>query len=336
MRELSESESRILLSLLEHAWGVQPARHARDDTPSSTFYSVKQKAYDGGWVIDRYLPNPWKAGIAIVEVTLATPKALEFSDLVTRWALDPETVVLWTGLNSIFAVFFRKPASNSAPQPVPHPGKTSIRLSPCTGSAPVFFDYSGMWSHFIGSKKSATYPRPLATLSDRAREVNPMLIQKLVCDNPCGDRVPAKPHRWMTPHLLPRNLRKLIRGGAVQSRTVLNLESIPPFQGKMIGDLVFFTGTLRRGAKASTILAELNERCGIYPYLLVEDEDYILIGTVGGVDATSSKNWRFPQTRHPALDSLRHVVDDLNMVIERADTVRKLIDHAYGRVMQNT
>jgi hypothetical protein len=328
MYELTESEGLTLLTVLARAGENTHRGLEGRSLPSSTFYSVRRRAYEAGWLSDRYVPNPWVNGFSAVECLLAKPSAPDFAAWGKKWAADPENVVLWIGLNSIFGLFFRRNLDSTAWKEC-----TRVRVTPTSGSAPVFFDYSRLWGKFLGAQVPTRYPRPLVTRTlheDRTRIS--VLKELLARDAPPGP-VPVRSRIWHLPSGLPRSQQRLLDWGIVQSRTFLNVETLPSFRGRIPGELVFITGTLRTGISGAEVLARLNESSNASPFLLMDDGQRMIAATLGQIAAVGGTRKRVPSTSRPVLSTLSPLVDDVQVTIERTDSLRKTVDHRYDRLI---
>ncbi len=332
MHELTESEGRVVLALLDYPGDPRPKELARASIPSSTFYSVRKRAYSEGWLSDRYLPHPWALGVGSVEFALASHSAVDFTEVELRWASDPEVAVLWTGPNTVFAVFFRRGCERAVGQGALGGGVASVRLTPSSGSCPAYFDFSALWSRFVGGRAPGTYPRPLAMPLPGHKKLVQHAIFRLL-RGPGGAGASYGPTRlWNSPPLLPRSLRRLVETGAVQSRTLLNLESVPPFQGRALGEVVFFTGTLRDGSTGNDLLSAMNGGCGVSPFLAVDDGRNVILATVGALSSQGVGRQRVRYATGPVLPTLRSMIGDLRATVERVDGIRRVVDHTYDRL----
>src|ERR1700688_4430886 len=144
MYELTTSEGVTILSVLARSEEVQRSEPDHLGLPASTFYATRRKIYDAGWLTDRYLPNPWASGFSSVDFALVRPPLGERSRVEREWASSPDAVLLWSGLNALFGVFFRRNGH------APTAEETSpVSITATRGSVPVYFDYSLAWSRFI-------------------------------------------------------------------------------------------------------------------------------------------------------------------------------------------
>jgi hypothetical protein len=328
MYELTESEGRTILTVLAEAGEKVVRGFGWKGIPSSTFYSIRKKAYESGWLTDRYVPNPWVNGLSSVECILAKPGAADYATLERRWAADPESVVVWTGLNSMFGIFFRK-----QPDPSPPEQGTRVAVTPTSGSAPVFFDYSRLWARFIGETRTMGYPRQLVTRAVHTERGRPASVKDLLAKDAPTGQAPTTDRVWHPPSGLPRSQQRLLDWGIVQGRTFLNFEAVPPFQGRIPGELVFITGNLKAGAKGAHVLSTLNEESNVSPFILMDDGKTVLLGTLGQLEASGVGRKRVHSTARPVLSTLQSLMDEVQVTIERVDGIRKVVDQRYDRLV---
>ncbi len=324
MYELTESEGATILSILAEAGPREvPWRDPRE-IPESTYYAIRKKAYDGGWLTDRYVPNPWVLGFSAVEAILVRPGISERASLERAWAASPSNVVLWSGLNSLFGVFFRREGEETMPDE-----GARLRVTPTSGSIPAYFDYSRLWSRFIGREGTTGYPRSLATAGHHPERAHPHAMEELFRRDRGPERPAVPPRPWHPPSGLPRSQQRLLDWGLLQDRTFLNAERLPPFRGRIPSEVVYLQGRLRPGFGGGEVLSRLSSACGVSPFLVADDGHRILIATLGQLESEGAGRRRVSATAQPVLPTLERMVDDVEVTIERTDSLRKVTDHRY-------
>ena len=326
MYELTASEAVTVLSILSKAEDGENSDIGSHGIPTSTFYATRRKIYDAGWVMDRYVPDPDATGVRSIDFVLAQPGPTDRARLERAWGSSADTVVLWSGLNTLFGVFFRR---NGGPAKVAD--GTTVSASRDTGSVPVYFDYSRPWSRFIRVERQTSYPRSLPTPSSGESASSHGVAELLALEQGEEDR-PGASHRWHSTSRLTPAQQKLVDRGAVRSRTFLNLESLPPYEGRALGEVVLLTGELRKGVSSAEVLAALNNECAVSPFLLADDGTTLLLLALGQVSAESSRRRKLPRATSPVAATLGAALKDLRMAVERADSIRKIIDHRYDRL----
>ncbi len=324
MYELTESEGATILSVLAQVGQGGPGHNGPKGIPPSTFFTIRRKAYEAGWLRDRYVPHPWAAGVGSVECVLARPGATERGVLEDAWARSPDTVVLWSGLNSLFALFYRPPGNRA-----PSTSGVSVSVEPSQGSIPVYFDYSRLWAHFLGKEERTEYPRSLGGRVSHAEWARTSALSEILRwnDKAVTDGEPAR--SWNTPAALPRSQQRLLDWGLVQNRTFLNVESLPPYQGRLASELVYLTGKLRPRVTGGEVLSRLQSACGVSPFLLMEDRTNLLLATLGQLEANGAVRKRVRSTSRPVLMELNSLLTEIQVTIERSDSLRKVVDHRY-------
>jgi hypothetical protein len=323
MYELTDSEAATVLSILSKDGGGEQSDLGSRGIPTSTFYATRRKIYDAGWLTDKYVPDPRAAGVQSIDCVLAQPDPTERARLERAWASSAETVLLWSGLNSLLAIFFRR---GGGPSRVAE--GTTVSVSRDTGSVPVYFDYSRSWSRFIRVERQTSYPRSLPIRSPGEPEASRAVAEVTLLDQR-KEGQPEGPYRWHSSARLSQSQRRLLERGAVRSRTFLNLDALPPYDGRALGEIALLTGELRNGVSSADVLASLNNECAVSPFLLADDGTRLLLLALGQVRADSSKRAKVPRATAPVVATLGAVLKDIRMVVERTDSVRKLVDHRY-------
>ncbi len=327
MYELTVSEAATVLSVLSRAGAVENSDLGPMGIPPSTFYSTRRKIYEAGWVMDRYVPHPWAIRVLAIDFVLTSPGPAELAQREKEWASSPTNVVLWSGLNVMFGVFFRMHGDAPAVE-----DGISVSVRPESGSIPVYFDYSRPWSRFIRLEKETGYPRPLGESNSPTERTASAALIELVDRDRNGAAEPSRGHRWHSSSGLPRSHQRLLERGLVRSRTILNVDTLPPFDGRRLGEIVFLTGELREGLKSNDVLGTLNNECHVSPILLADDGVQLVIVALGQVGESTQSRTRVPRASGHVAATLDSALRNLKMTIERTDSIRKLVDHRYDRL----
>lgn len=327
MYELTASEAATVLSVLSRAGGGESSDRGPLGIPTSTFYAARRKVYEAGWVLDRYVPHPWANHVAAVDFVLVHPSPTDRSRLEREWTSAPSSVVVWSGLNSLFGVFFRTEGVGS-----PAVEGSTVSVTGDSGSVPVYFDYSRPWSRFIRQEAPTGYPRALGESGPRTERTPTSVVAELTGRDQEDAAAQPGGHRWHSPTGLPRSQHRLLERGLVRSRSVLNVGALPPFEGRTLGEIVFLTGRLRSGYESNDLLGTLNNDCHVSPVLLVDGGRRLFLMALGQLEARAEGRTRLPRAAASVTAALDSVLTDLKMSIERTDGVRKLIDHQYDRV----
>ena len=328
MYELTVSEAATVLSVLSRSGAVESSDPGPLGIPTSTFYATRRKIYDAGWVMDRYIPHPWAIGVSAIDLVLVSPGPAERTRLEREWASSPANVVLWSGLNSMFGVFFR--SSGDAPD---IEGARCVSVTAGSGSIPVYFDYSRSWSRFVRMENGTGYPRSLGDQTARSERTSVAALTELIGGDQEGATAPSRTHRWHSPSGLARSHQRLLERGLVRSQTILNVDTLPPFEGRSLGEIVFLTGRIRGGVDSAGVLSTLSNECHVSPFLLADAGADLVIVALGQVGAGGEGRTRVSRAAGNVTATLDSVLKDLRMTIERTDSIRKVVDHRYDRLL---
>ncbi len=327
MYELTASEGVTLLSILAREGEGPSVDPHGPGVPESTFYATRRKIYKAGWVTDRFVPNPWATGFSALDCILTSPPAPERDRVEKEWATSPENVLLWSGPNVLFGVFFRR---DGMATPVEEGMRVSV--TPTSGSIPVYFDYSRLWSRFIGVETMTRYPRAVGGAAIHTERCRTLAFPALLHSDGQAGSAFASAHPWHSLTSLPKNQRLLLEWGLVQSRTFLNVDALPPYEGRLLGEVVFVRGRMRSRVSASNVLSELNQRCSVNPFLLVEDGTSLLLIALGQIAAGEPKRRRVHTADAPVLATLGSLLEDLRVSVERTDSMQYTVNHRYDRL----
>lgn len=331
MYELTVSEAATVLSILSKSQGNEGIDPGLPGIPASTFYSIRRKIYEAGWLSDRYVPMPWSTGMASVECRLISPAPADRGRIEGDWAGRPENVVVWSGPNVIFGVFFIRKHG-----PAPSTEGTTITVTLDSGSLPVYFDYSRAWSRFIGVGHGTGYPRSLGDASTSTERAYGPALGSLLDRDGAGDHGSTRSHRWHSAAGLSRSDQRILDRGLVQSRTFLNTDVLPPFEGRALGEIVFLTGSLRAGIKSAVLLDILNNECQISPLLFVEANSKVLMMAVGQVDPATPQRTRVSRSGGSVVGTIDRTMTDTKVVVEQSNSVRRLVDHRYNHLFSRS
>lgn len=325
MYELTVSEAATVLSILSKSKENEGIDPGLPGIPTSTFYAIRRKLYEAGWLSDRYVPMPWSTGIASVECRLSSPGPGDRGRIERDWAACPENVVVWSGTNVIFGVFFLRKSG-----PALGNEGTTISVTRDSGSLPVYFDYARSWSRFIGVGHGTGYPHSLGdALRSTARPIGPALGGILGRDGP-DDHGSTRSRRWHSNSGLSRGEQRLLEGGLVQDRTFLNTDLLPPFEGRALGEIVFLTGSLREGITSADLLDSLNNECQVSPLLLIEANSKVLMIALGQIDPAIPQRTRISRSRQSVVGTIDRALTNTKMMVEPNKSVKRIVDHRYG------
>lgn len=344
MRTLTDSEARVIAVLLAARPDRERERLHFVNVPRSTYHAVRRRAYEEGWLRDRYVPHPGPIGRPCVSFLVLRPYADRFPAAVDRVAADPGTVVLWTGAQVALAVLFhakeaearRLPTALVGERLAPEPLAISVRADGPT--VPVYFDFEGLWCNLVGLAGTLAYPHGLGGMLDGVD-----------ADEPA---VPLSAHQWWATgellrrpflaqeqgrggHLvgplgLPFSQRRLLQRGWITHRSILDPSRLPPFQGKAADQVVLISGAPRAGARPEALFASLSRESRVFPFLFVVGPERWLLGALGG---SAPPPPEIRASRRPVLPALQGCLEGIEIVQEPAAGFHAPVDHRYDRLL---
>lgn len=324
--------------------GPEPERTRleRSGAPRSTYLTARRRAYDLGWVRDRFLPSP-DLGFRGAAFVLARPFLEHRQELEDRWKASKGAVVLWRWPEHLFAVFLEPeaPLDRLAPSGrVPDDmGKVVVELA-CDLSrprVPVYFDHEGAWSNFLDISRGRSYPRSLGLGERRRTEVSDGLkrsVAQLLARpfrSPSSNETPFR--RFLGTGGLPRSQRRLLEKGWAEWRVFPDLKAIPPFEGRRLRRFVFVKGELRPRTDMEDLYHGLSESCRIAPFLLAGDDHRVLLGMLGSGEAPSSTSRTGSRRVNPVAATLQAHLTGIETVSGSFDDLEVVLDHRYDRLL---
>jgi hypothetical protein len=345
VRALTDSEARVIAVLLAARPDRERERLRQVGVPRSTYHAVRRRAYEEGWLRDRYIPHPARIGRPFVTFLVARPYADRFEEFQTRVRGDGGTVLLWTAAQLGLAVFLH-PKPQDGPKLVERLLNGKLTASPIAltvradaPSMPVYFDYEGLWCHLAGLPGTLAYPHglggPLGGPEDDADAAPAPLsphqrwaLSELL-NRPFTALEQGRGGHLVGPFGLPFSQRRLLARGWITHRTLLDPSKLPPYQGRTGDQVVLVSGTPRSGARPEVLFAALTRESRVYPFLFVAGPDRWLLGalggsTPGGVDAAP---------RRPVLPTLREYLEGIEILQEAASGFTAAIDHRYEQLL---
>ncbi|HTP53760.1 MAG TPA: hypothetical protein VML94_02190 [Thermoplasmata archaeon] len=344
MRTLTESEARVIGVMLAARPDRERERLRVVDVPRSTYHAVRKRAYEEGWLRDRYVPHPVPLGRPVVSFVLLRPFADRFAETVELVSANTGTVLLWTGAQVALAVMFHakeSEAQKSTDALVKHrlvPDPTAVTVRADGPTIPVYFDFEGLWCNVVGLSGTLAYPHGLGGLLDGI--------------DPDDGPVALTAHQWWAvgellrrpfvaaeqgrgAHLvgplgLPFSQRRLLQRGWVVHRTILDPSRLPPYQGRSADQVVFLSGAPKPGARPEVLFATLSRESRVFPFLFVVGPDRWLVGALGG---SSPAPEELRASRRPVLPTLREFLEGIEIVQEPASAFRAPVDHRYDRLL---
>ncbi len=345
MRALTEAETRVIAVLLAARPDRERERLKLVRMPRSTYHAVRRRAYEEGWLRDRYVPHPVPLGLPVVTFLLVRPYADRFEDLVGTLAADPGAVVVWTGTQTTLSVMFH--GSPAAPRKLVDriisaklaTPPTTVTVRADGPSMPVYFDFEGLWSHLVGLSGTLAYPHGLGGGAPAAEEdgagTSPALsphqrwaISELL-RRPFASGDGRESH-LVGPFGLPFSQRRVLQRGWIVHRTILDPTRLPPYGGRAADQVVFLTGTPRAGARPELLFSTLTRESQVFPFLFVVGADRWMLGALGGTTAPPPEALG---ARRPVLPTLQEYLEGIEIVQEPSAGFSARIDHRYDRLL---
>lgn len=342
MRALTDSEARVIAVLLAAQPDRERDRLRQIGVPRSTYHAVRRRAYEEGWLRDRYIPHPVPLGRPFVTLLIARPYADRQEEFVRRISGDGGNVLLWTGTQVAISAFYHaKPAEPRrladrivAERLAAPPLVVTARAD--GPSVPVYFDFEGLWCHLASTEGTLAYPHGLGGGIDEGAEEEPRLsphqrwaIGELL-HRPFVAADQGRGGHLVGPFGLPFSQRKLLARGWITHRTLLDPSRVPPFQGKLADQIVLVTGTPRPGARPENLFLVLTRESRVYPFLYAIGSDRWILGALGSSNPLPADG-RAP--RRPVLPTLREYLEGIEIIQEVASGFSSPVDHRYDRLV---
>ena len=347
MRALTDSEARVIAVLLAARPDRERDRLRQVGIPRSTYHAVRRRAYEEGWLRDRYIPHPVPLGRPFITFLVARPYAdrlAEFTQTVTE---DEGNVVLWTGSQLAVAVFFhRKPVEGQRLSDRLEKNRStapplSITVAVDGPAVPVFFDFEGLWCHLAGLDGTLAYPHGLGGANgsmDAAESGDTPLLSPHqqwalgeLLRRPFAAAEQGRGGHLVGPFGLPFSQHRLLAKGWITHRTLLEPSRLPPYQGRSADQVVLISGTPKKGAHPEELFTILTQECRVFPFLFVVGPDRWLLGALGGSGPAAAPD----PSRRAVLPTLREALEGIEILQELAAGFSSPVDHRYERLLAN-
>lgn len=344
VRALTEAEARVIGALLASTRVTERSRLQRAGVPRSTYHAARRRAYQEGWLRDRYVPDPVQFGWPYAVVLLVRPFADRHAEYVADRAADPSTVYLAhsPGLAISVGWYPRDVDAREVVRRTAAGGRAAwsfpIVADLRTPSLPVYFDYEGSFAHLGKVAGAEGYPQGLggapaeARRADRpAAELRASWAATELVHRPFPVEADGRASHLVGPLGLPWGQQKLLNQGWIRHRVLLDPGRLPPFQGRSAGQQVLLGGTMKPGARPEELFAALTRQCRVYPFLFVAVEGRLLLGALGeapGSPAPESAEGGRPSV----LRTLQERVEGIEILAEPAAAFELTVDHRYDRL----
>lgn len=345
MRELTDSEARVISALLADVPEGERDRLRRIGVPRSTYHAARRRAFGERWVSDRYLPEPAVFGRPWLSIVVGRPFADGAGEFGARLANDPTSVVVWTSPQLALAVGFGATPAESKRLLSAGGGERllssswSLTVDLRAELVPAFFDFEGIWSHLAGVAYCAAYPRGLGSADGTEgvpRDVrrHAWAARDLV-QRPFKAEEDGRREHLIGTFGLPWSQRRLLETGAVRHRVFLDPARLPPFQGRHADQVVVVAGRWKTERPPSGLFRTLTEESRVFPFLFAADRERVLVGALGqGVGASSPAPTETTARRSP-MSTLRSWLEGIELVQESAAALTVHVDHRYDRLFSS-
>jgi hypothetical protein len=346
LRALTDAEVRVIAVLLAARPDRERERLRQVEIPRSTYHAVRRRAYEEGWLRDRYIPHPVRLGRPFVTFLVARPYADRYAEFTRTVTADEGNVVLWSGTQLALAVFFhRKPGDGKRIATRLEKDRSTASPLTITVSAdgptmPVYFDFEGLWCHVAGLDGTIAYPHGLGGQEDTAtgaidRDLAPLSSHQRWALGELLRRPFPTPEQGKGGHLvgpfgLPFSQRRMLARGWITHRTLLEPSHLPPYQGRSADQVVLISGTPKIDARPEALFSTLTRDCRVFPFLFVVAGDRWLLGALGGSGSASSA----PDSgRQAVLPTLREALEGIEILQEAASDFSTPVDHRYESLL---
>lgn len=335
MRALTEAEVRVLLALIGSGGEPQTAHLRRSEVPRSTFSTIRQRAFEEGWIYERAIPlSP--SGVRRVVFALAHPFAESAAKLGRQWEVEPGSVLVWQSAEILFGVFLETDPAGTNRMFSKLEGSTDAHdirvwdVPISVASLPVYFDYEGVWGH-LGGHPSQLYPRSLgdALPKEEGKSLSPGMQQILgeLLRRPYRNEMGEDSAHRFGPSGFPRSWRRLLARGYADWRVLPDLTKIPPFPKVEVTRLAFVQGELKPGSSVFNLFQDLVEKARVYPFLLAVEGTRVLVGAAGIREPTPAEH----RTRG-VLETLESHLGEIKIDTCELSGLRVRLDHRYERL----
>jgi hypothetical protein len=345
LRALTDSEARVIAVLLAARPDRERERLHQVGIPRSTYHAVRRRAYEEGWLRDRYIPHPVPLGRPFVTFLVARPYADRFGEFTATVQGDEGNVVLWNGAQIAVAVFFhRKPTDGKRLADRLEKDRSTappltITVSVDGPTVPVFFDFEGLWCHLAGLEGTLAYPHGLGGAAGETGADDPAETTSLsshqqwalgeLLRRPFAAVESGRGGHLVGPFGLPFSQRRLLARGWITHRTLLEPAQLPPYQGRTADQIVLVSGTPRKGARPEQLFSTLTLDCRVFPFLFVVGPERWLIGALGGAGPSAGPG----SDRRAVLPTLREALEGIEILQEPAVGFSSPVDHRYERLL---
>lgn len=341
VRALTDAEARVIGALLGPA-GSERERLRRAEVPRSTYHAARRRAYEEGWLRDRYIPDPSRFSRRYLTFLLARPYADRQESLRQRWAADPSCVQASVSAELALGVFAHEDlrASKAAVAALDRGPQASWKFALAADllgpSVPAFFDYEGLWMNFTEGSGSGAYPMGLGGrpggdgTADKPVTAHQRWAASELVYRPFVATAQGRGGHLVGPFGLPFSQQRLLATGWVTHRVLLDPARIPQFRGRGLPQIVYITGTLRSGHRPEGLFQSLTRESRVFPFLFAAQDGAVLLGALGrGANEPAAASSSY---RKPVMPALREALEGIEIAQAAATQFEAVVDHRYDRL----
>lgn len=343
MRALTDAEVRVIAVLLAAAPDRERERLKRIGIPRSTYHAARRRAYEEGWLRDRYIPDPSRFGWPEVTFVLARPFLDREEELVELWKSDPGVVLLWSSRQLLLGVGLHERGEalrfeRLLERPPRASAHVAVTAELTEASVPVYFDFEGLWAHLSGLTGTVAYPHGLGGQRDRDADPDPAVTPHLrwalgeLLHRPYTANSDGKSPHLVGPLGLPFSQQRLLTKGWVTHRVLLEPSRLPSYRGRSADQAYFISGRLREGVRAEELFAQLTRECWVFPFLFVVSPERVLLGALGS-GSPVAPDPALPGPRRPVMTTLRGSLEGIEVVQEAIGNFEVHVDHRYEQLL---
>jgi hypothetical protein len=338
VRILTRTEAVVVQLLLARSRGPVARVPGIEMPHRRTLQSVRQRAYQRGWVRDRYVPAPAAFGLDRATFALARPHADSARALVEAWRARPENVLLWASDAGVFGAFFSRSGGETdlASELGGGAEASTVHLleSATTQQAiPVYFDFEMAWVRATGlTGVSRECPRPLAAPrlgADGPPSALPSPTQRTAIRAWVADLERTHgPRPSVFPLLRPRIEEQSLRLGWVEFRPILDPGAVAAAVTGFPAWCAFVHGRLQPRAEPSELFRALVGEAGVSPFLFATDGGGVLFAAL-----SRGPGVRRPPERLAILPLVGTYLREISVEQWPLGATRPVTDHEYARCL---
>ncbi|HEV2519453.1 MAG TPA: hypothetical protein VGX00_02370 [Thermoplasmata archaeon] len=345
MRALTDAEAKTIAVLLGSAAAPERERLARSGLPRSTYHAARRRAYDEGWLRDRYVPEPDCLGFSFATFLIARPFAERVDELLRRWTAHPGNVMLLGGAPAVLGTFLHR-TEEAAKTLASGDGWRDLAGSAGAvvadlrrASVPVYFDFEGVWAHLSGTLGTVAYPRglggggaagavpaPPVPLTEHVRWAAGELLGRPFVTTGDGGRL-------VGPLGLPFSQQRLVARGWITHRVFLDPSRLSSYRGNAADQYVFISGTPKAGFRPEELFQTLVRDSGVFPFLYTVSPERVLIGAMGASGRPRPPELPEGGPRRAVMPILQDAISGIELIQEPAPSLPIRVDHRYDRLL---